>query len=48
MGFAFRKASLRKEALNISGFNPTKPSKLTIVQTIEGYYGVLNPEIKSF
>jgi hypothetical protein len=31
---------------NISGFKTPKPSKLTDVQTIEGSYGVLNPEIK--
>jgi hypothetical protein len=33
---------------NISEFKTPKPSKLTDVQTIEGSYGVLNPEIKSF
>jgi hypothetical protein len=48
MGFAFRKVSLRKEALIFLEFKTTKPSKLAAVQTIEGSYGDLNSEIKSF
>jgi hypothetical protein len=32
-----------QRSFNISDFKTPKPSKLTIVQTIEGSYGVLNP-----
>jgi hypothetical protein len=33
---------------NISGFKTPKPSKLTIVQTIEGSYGALTPPLRTF